>query len=211
MTELAESRRADAPAPRTRIGVVYGVIWVVSFVLGALFFRRRAAGRELVPDGPVLLVANHASYLDIPLVGSSLRRHVCYVARHTLADNPLLAWTMHRCGSILIRRDTPDRAAIGQMVGHLRAGDCVLIFPEGRRSRTGELLPFKGGAALVARRGGAPVVPVAIFGSGEALPPGRWPRPRPTGVRFGAPLEPGPDVLDRARRALEGLLAAGRP
>ena len=198
-------------APRTRIGLVYGLIWILSFLISSTLFRRRAVGRRNLPDGPVLLVANHSSYLDIPLLGASLRRHVCYVARHTLADSRLLAWTMDRCGAILIRRDTPDRTAIARMVAHLRAGDCVLIFPEGRRSRSGELLPFKGGAALVARRGGAPVVPVAIYGTGDALPPGGWPRPRATGVRFGTPLEPGPQVLDRAREELERLLALGRP
>lgn len=198
-------------AVRVRKGVVYRLLWGIARAASLLLFGLRVRGEERLPRGGVLLVANHASYLDIPLLGASLGRHVSFVARHSLADNPLLAWVMARCGAVLVRRDSPDRAALEEMLAHLEAGDCVAIFPEGRRSRDGRLGSFKGGAALVARRGGVPVVPVALFGTARAWPPGRLPRPARIGVRFGEPLDPGPDVLDRARAELERLLALGRP
>lgn len=197
--------------PRSQVGLVYAVLWCVAWAGFALFFRRRVAGAGSVPAGPALLVANHSSYLDIPLIGVSLRRHVCFVARDTLADSRLLAWIMRRCGAILIRRNSADRAALDAIVAHLRAGDCVVVFPEGRRSRDGSLQRWKGGAALAARRAGAPVVPVALFGTATAAPPGGRPHPGPTGVRFGDPLEPERDVLEKARDEVQRLLELGRP
>lgn len=177
-----------------------------------LMHRMRVEGRENVPDGPVVLLSNHQSFLDIPLVANALRhRHVCFVARETLARSRFLGWIMHHSGAVLIKRGGADRAALNEMVGHLRAGDCVAIFPEGTRSRDGSLGEFRGGALLAARRAGVPIVPTAIRGAVEAMPRSAvLPRPRRIGIRFGKPLDPRDEgTLERARSQILSMIGDG--
>ena len=187
--------------------------------------RLEVSGSDNVPSqGGILLVCNHQSFLDIPVVASGLSRHVAFVARDTLARSRFLSFWMRGAGTILVRRGAPDRAALEAMVDHLRRGDCVAVFPEGTRSMDGSLGSFRPGALFAARRAGVPVVPVGIRGAMHALPRGaRVPRPRRIGVRFGAPLDPlgasraggpgGPGgdeaLLERAHDAIAELIGDG--
>ena len=133
------------------------------------FFRMRVEGLENVPkEGGAMICANHQSYLDILVIGAAVPRHVTFVARDTLADWAWLAFVMRRCGAILIRRGTSDRAAIRAMSESMKAGGIVAIYPEGTRTLTGNLANFKGGAVMAARIAGVKLVPAGIRGAYQA-------------------------------------------
>jgi len=174
--------------------------------------RMQVQGKHHLPAGPVLLVSNHQSFLDIPLVANASRpRHVCFVARETLADSRFIGWIMHHSGAVLIKRGGADRAALTDMVAHLRAGDSVCIFPEGTRSRDGSLGEFKAGALFAAKRARVPIVPVGIRGGTDAYPrTAVLPRLRRIGLRYGKPIDSGAkDALDQARSAIQNMIGDG--
>ncbi|MSR61911.1 MAG: 1-acyl-sn-glycerol-3-phosphate acyltransferase [Planctomycetes bacterium] len=174
-----------------------------------LLHRFRAEGVEHMPrTGGVLIVANHQSYLDIPIVAAATPRHVAFVARATLARSRFLAFVMRESGAVLIQPNTPDRGALEAMIGHLQQGDCVAVFPEGTRTRDGRMGAFRAGAAVAARRAGAPIVPAAILGAFEAWPRSRkLPHPHRIRLRFGAPIAPGtPDAVEVAKQAIERMM-----
>lgn len=168
-------------------------------------------GREHLPlRGRVVLVANHQSFLDIPIVAAAAgRRHVAFVARDSLASFRPLAWLMRQCGAVLVRRGSADRAALKEMIAHLEHEDCLCVFPEGTRSEDGRVAAFRGGALIAARRARAPVVPVAIDGAFDVWPRGRrLPRRGKIRVRFGAPFDGTTgDALERAHAAVLAMLA----
>jgi 1-acyl-sn-glycerol-3-phosphate acyltransferase len=176
------------------------------------FFRMRVEGLENVPkEGGAMICANHQSYLDILVIGASVPRHVTFVARDTLADTAWLALVMRRCGAILVRRGTSDRAAIRAMSESMKAGGIVAIYPEGTRTLTGNVANFKGGAVMAARMAGVMLVPAGIRGAYQAWPKGRsFPLPRRIGVRFGAPIDPNlEDARDRLEAAVRTLMGDG--
>ncbi|MCA8952895.1 MAG: 1-acyl-sn-glycerol-3-phosphate acyltransferase [Planctomycetes bacterium] len=160
-------------------------VWAFSKV----WFRLRVEGREHWPtDGPVIVVANHSSYLDPPMVGISSPRWLLFLAQAGLARFGPARWWMARVGVTLIDRDAPSKEALRLLSDSLRAGHPVGIFPEGTRSADGAVGPFRSGAEFLVRRSRAPVLPVGIDGSHRAMPRTAWlPRPRKIVVRFGAP------------------------
>jgi 1-acyl-sn-glycerol-3-phosphate acyltransferase len=113
---------------------------------------------------------------------------------------------------VLIRPNTPDRAALEAMIAHLVAGDCVAVFPEGTRTKDGELGVFRAGAAIAARRAGVPIVPACIQGAFEAWPRSNaLPRPRRVRARFGEPLAgERENVMEEARARIAAMLAESR-
>jgi 1-acyl-sn-glycerol-3-phosphate acyltransferase len=178
------------------------------------YHRLFVTGREHLPRaGGLLIVSNHQSFLDIPVVAVGTPRHVAFVARSTLARSRFLSFLMRHSGSILIRPNTPDRAALEAMIAHLTAGDCVAVFPEGTRTRDGRMGHFRGGALVAARRACVPLVPACIRGAFEAWPRDRiLPLPRRIELSFAAPIPAdAPDALERARAAIAGMLGDGRP
>lgn len=162
------------------------LLWLVAAPL--LWFRRE--GHRLFPrTGPVLILANHASYLDPAVVGMSCPRQVHFVMRTSLQRGGITGWWLRNVQAIGIDRDAPTRAAIDVVVSALAAGRVVCIFPEGTRSRDGRVGPFKRGALVMLKRTGAQVVPAGVAGTWHAWPRGRkLPRPARCRVRLGAPL-----------------------
>lgn len=178
---------ATSPKPN----VVYRITKVVArFVLG-LICRIEVVGREKVPlEGPVIIAANHLSWLDPPAIGLVLPRPISYIARANLFDNPFLGWLLPRLYVIPVERGSGDLSAVKAAIRALRNGMAFGIFPEGTRSRSGKLQPFKTGTAAIAIRTGAPVLPVAVIGSDKIWPPGgKIHLGRKLKIVFGEPLD----------------------
>ncbi len=156
-----------------------------------LLFRLRSRGTEHVPaTGPVLLVANHTSLLDPPLVGGVCPRPLTFLAKAELFRIPLFGRFIRRLNAQPLRREGGDAAALRTALRVLKAGGALLVFPEGTRTdEEGRLGTPKPGAGMLAVLGGAPVIPVYIRGSGRAWPRGRrFPRATDVTVTFGSPL-----------------------
>jgi 1-acyl-sn-glycerol-3-phosphate acyltransferase len=164
-------------------------------------------GREHLPDrGPVLLVANHASYLDPPVISMATSRQVHFMAREEVMAVPVLGGLLRRCGVFQVRPGTADRAAIRRAMALLSEGRVVCIFPEGTRSDDGDLQSAQPGAALIASRSGAPLVPVAIHGTWDAYPRNsRWMKPARISVSFGPPVLLREEEGGRRSGELEGI------
>jgi 1-acyl-sn-glycerol-3-phosphate acyltransferase len=137
-----------------------------------LFFYVRTYGRENVPKkGPFLLISNHQSFLDPIFCGAPLRRQLFYVARSSLFKHWFMGWLISTVKTIPVRRGKPDFPAMRKVIGRLKQGRGVCLFPEGTRSSDGRIQTFMGGFGLLSRRGKAPIVPVVIDGAFEC-----WPR-----------------------------------
>lgn len=145
--------------------------------------RMRVYGLERMPaTGPVLLAANHVSYLDIFVLGMSSPRIVYFMAKKELFKPPILRWIMPRTGAFPVDRGAPDRGAIEVARDVLRAGEPLGIYIEGTRKRGGDLGEVKPGVAMIAAMTDAPVIPVCIYGTGQRNPLHR------VSVVYGEPL-----------------------
>lgn len=162
----------------------------IAIRLGAtLAFRTRYAGLENVPKtGPVLVVANHQSNLDPPLIGAGCRRHMNFLARQSLFRGPL-GPLIRSLDAIPLDREGFGLAGVKETLRRLKDGKMVLIFPEGTRTPDGEIHEFKPGFVSLAVRAKAAILPAAIEGAFEAWPRGKaLPRLRPVHVAFGKPI-----------------------
>ncbi|GAB4160566.1 MAG: lysophospholipid acyltransferase family protein [Planctomycetota bacterium] len=179
----------SGPAAVRRSPFLWALSKWIFLVFARLWLRVRIEGLENVPErGPVLLVANHSSYLDPPLVGVGLSRWVAYLAQAGLAKLRPMRWWLCKMGVTLIDRSAPSKDAIRLMAEILQQGGCVCVFPEGTRTSDGRIHEFKGGLRLLLLRSDAVVVPVGLDGPVRAFPRGAiLPRPRRCVVRYGAP------------------------
>jgi 1-acyl-sn-glycerol-3-phosphate acyltransferase len=139
------------------------------------------------------MVGNHNSNLDPPFIGGAIglhtRRPIHFMAKEEISRWPLVGWLARSSGVFFVRRGEGDRAAQRIAVEHLAAGRPIGIFPEGTRSRDGILREPKAGVALLAMRSGAPLLPVAISGSGKIFPGrSRWPHRTRVDIRIGTPF-----------------------
>jgi 1-acyl-sn-glycerol-3-phosphate acyltransferase len=192
----------------------------VRLALALSGIKYRVAGREHLPRArAAVYCANHQSNVDPPVLFSALhpRMHILY--KHEIDRIPVLARAFRMGGFIPIDRRRKESAmrSIDAGAESIRAGHSFLIFPEGTRSKTDELLPFKKGGFIMAIKSGAPIVPVAIEGGREAMQRGSAiVRPVRISIRIGAPIETAGvaledrDVLiERVRQAIKSLLAEG--
>ncbi|HEV2439437.1 MAG TPA: lysophospholipid acyltransferase family protein [bacterium] len=150
----------------------------------------RVDGREHEPaNGPVIVVSNHLSDLDPLVVGAALRRRVTFMAKHELFEVPGVGWWVSACGAFPVRRGAPDRQALRTALGILQRGGVLVMFPEGTRGRDRTLREPEPGAALLARRTGATLLPVAVLGTDIVLPrDAHRPHLGRISVRIGPPL-----------------------
>jgi 1-acyl-sn-glycerol-3-phosphate acyltransferase len=188
--------------------LVWRYLQIIARVGTTLMFDLKTYGRENVPkDGGVLLVANHQSYLDPVLVAVHLSRPVSFLAKSELFENPYFGWFIRKLHAFPVRQGDGDIGAVKEVIRRLEEGNALNIYPEGSRTKTGEIAPLERGVALVIRKAGVPVVPVAIHGSFAA-----WPKnkklfhPHPIRVKYGPPMNLGKKKGDEIVRELEGTL-----
>ena len=186
---MSDSPIVRTPKPSLTYRLVSGLL---VFPLFRFLFRGSTQGLEHVPrEGPLVVASNHGSHLDPPLLGHALGRPVAFMAKAELFAIPLLGAVIRACGAYPVRRGASDREAIRTATAKLEQGWATGVFLDGTRQANGRVNNPLPGAALLAARSGAPLLPVAIVNSHRALGSGRiWPRLVPLQLRVGAPIPP---------------------
>lgn len=151
------------------------------------YFRGRIYGAQKVPHtGPILVVSNHASYFDPPIVSSCVRRPVAYMAKEELFKVPILKQAIQLYGAYPVSRGKSDRTAIRAAMKYLEDGWAVGVFLEGTRTPDGRIADPKRGAALLAAKANAPLLPISLWGTEKIVQKGvLTPRRVPVTVRIG--------------------------
>ncbi len=183
--------------------------WGRAFVrLGGWKFR--VEGIENLPSGGAVLVANHQSVLDIPMLLSAFPRPVRFLAKRELGEIPLFGKAMAAAGNLFVDRQDPRDAVrmLREAGERLHDGGFVVVFPEGTRSGDGSIGAFRPGAIYLAQKSGAPVIPVYIDGGNRAIPKGSIRvHPAELLVRALPPLTPGGRGRGSKERIAESVRA----
>ena len=178
---------------------------------GAVIWNRlEIHGKEYIPRGCALIVvSNHASFLDPPLVGYACRPRILhFIARDTLFKPPFFSWLLPRLKAIPLDRNKGDIGAIKTAVHVLKQGKALALFPEGTRTEDGRLQEAKGGVGLIVARAETPVLPLYIEGSFDAYPKGaKWVRPAKIRVHIGPVIQP--EMLPRKENGKPDLRKVG--
>ena len=191
----------------------------VGLALGLAGIRYRVRGREHIPaNRAVVFCSNHESNVDPPVLFQALHKRLHVLFKAELTKIPVLGAVMLGGGFVPVERDRREAsmASIDRAAASIRDGNTFLIFPEGTRSKTAELLPFKKGGFIMAIKAQAPIVPVAVSGGRSAMRKGSWlVRPVMVDVKIGEPIETtGMSLDDRdelievVRRRIEELRRA---
>lgn len=203
---LAPSNPLALLTPRPSL--TYRVIsYLLVFPLYRILFRGRTNGNRNVPmEGALVVVANHGSHFDPPLLGHALGRPVAFMAKAELFRVPLLGPIIRACGAYPVSRGASDREAIRTAGDRLEEGWAVGVFIDGSRQDDGRVNHPQPGAALLAARADVPLLPVAILNSHRALGRGQGLlRAVPVHIRIGTPIPP---PASRRRVDLDASTAA---
>ena len=170
---------------------LYRVTWKLFRGVFWAFFGWKVYHPERIPaTGPVILASNHASFIDPPLVGCGVQRAIYFLARESLFSIPVIGPMIRALNSVPVDRDGGGGAGLKAILDRLHAGGCILLFPEGTRTSDGRLQAVRAGIGLTIIKSEAPVLPVRVFGTFEAL--GRHqsiPRPRRLIVKYGHTID----------------------
>ena len=198
---------------------VWKFLQAISRIMTTLLFDLKVYGAHRVPpEGGVLIVSNHQSYLDPVLLGVRLERPLSYLAKSELFKHKPFAWLIRSLGAFPVKQGAGDVGAMKETIARLQEGRALNIFPEGSRTEDGELLPIEKGVGLVIRKAKVPVVPVAIHGSFGAWPRDRMlPRAFPVRILYGHPIDMSAmdreqiiETIDQKIRELFAQLRDGR-
>lgn len=155
--------------------LVVAAFKAVTRILAKTYIRLQVEGLENVPDeGACLIITNHLSGLDPFVIGIPIDRTVYCLAKVELYQNAVLTWILNSLGYIPLDRSSTDIAAMRIVLRLLRNGEAIGISPEGTRSETGEMQPFGEGATKLALHARVPILPVAVYGTRELMPPGTY-------------------------------------
>jgi 1-acyl-sn-glycerol-3-phosphate acyltransferase len=193
---------------------VRGLVKVVIWPYMSVYHRLELQGRHNIPRrGPLLIVLNHASLLDVPLLMAvDPFPNTGTVVKASMFKIPVVSWLLRQWGAIPVERQGRDSTSVRAMLMHLRTGGVLAVAAEGTRTRTGHLEKINPVLARIAASADVPILPLGISGSFNALPPGRhFPRPTKILVRVGPPfrLPRGTEAdvaAERIRREIAALL-----
>lgn len=187
---------------------LYDMTGMATNLLCTCLFRWRVEGQENVPaTGPVIIAPNHLSNLDPPLIGTVLPRRAYFMGKEELFEAPIPRWFNPRIMAYPVKRGVPDRKAIRWTLRLLEMGEMVVVFPEGTRSRTGELQEPESGISYLILKSKAPVVPIAISGTNRLIVSCKpFPRFGRIQVRIGKPLT-FEEFYDNRSREVQTLIA----
>ena len=151
--------------------LTYNIFYNLAKLLARVFFRMRVVHPErMVESGPLILAVNHTSFFDPPLAGICSRRGVYYLARKTILKWPFFGPLFPAMNVIPVERDGNDMSALREVIKKIKEGNGVVLFPEGTRSKDGNIQPARAGIGFVIAKTGAPVLPMRIFGAYDAFP-----------------------------------------
>jgi 1-acyl-sn-glycerol-3-phosphate acyltransferase len=193
--------------------VAYKVARVLCRLYTTLRHDLHVTGLEHVPThGGVIIASNHQSNLDPVLLGTRLHRPLSFLAKSELFENRYFGWLIRNLNAFPVRQGEGDVGAVKETIRRLQEGHAINIFPEGTRSRDGELQEILPGIALIVRRAGVPVVPAVIDGSYDAMPPGsKMIRPAPIRVAFGPAMNvaglKGAQIVEKIDHTFHAMLA----
>ena len=167
--------------------------FTIRFLIRTLLWRwlrLQSRGAENIPaTGPVIVAPVHRSNLDAPLFSGCTRRRLRALGKESLFVHPVVAWVCAALGSIPLRRGEADREAMRSARAMLDSGEMVLVFPEGTRQQGNQVTGVFDGTAYLASKTGAPIVPVGIAGTEDALPAGaKFPKRVRTAIVVGEPI-----------------------
>lgn len=188
---LWKIRRVNPGAPLWRIVWWWFLRAILRMLLFAFYRHRWYAPRNVPDEGPVLLLSNHQSYLDLVLLGTGLgRRHFHSMARHTLFRNRFFSWLIRSLNAFEVDQSRGDIKAMRTAIERLKQGNLLMVFPEGKRTEDGRVHKLQPGIMLLIRRAKPIVIPAAVEGGFDV-----WPihASRPslrgrTAVKYGAPI-----------------------
>ncbi len=210
--------RGEVMSPTQR--VFYRIVRAVVVFVGKVYFRISVRGRHNVPaTGPFILSPIHRSFLDTPAVAAVTRRRMRYMGKESLWRSRFSGWFFTTAGGFPVQRGSADRDALRAGTEVLKRGEPLVLFPEGTRQSGPVVTPLFQGAAYLACRTGAPIVPVGIGGSEAAMRRGsKMIRPHKITIVVGEPLWPPPpgpsgrvprkaisDLSDRLAAAIQPL------
>jgi 1-acyl-sn-glycerol-3-phosphate acyltransferase len=179
----------------------------VGLALGLAGIRYRVRGRERIPKNrAVVFCSNHESNVDPPVLFQALHKRLHVLFKAELTRLPVLGAVMVAGGFVPVERDKREAsmASIERAAASIREGNSFLIFPEGTRSKTDEMLPFKKGGFIMAIKAQAPILPVAVSGGRTSMRKGSWiVRPVMVDVRIGDPVETEGMTLDQRDELIE--------
>jgi len=172
------------------MGLLYEWCVNMSRFAAESLFRLQIYGQEnIIEEGPALLAMNHQSYLDPPLAAICCHRQISFLARKTLLEIPLLGPLIKRLNVIPLDRDGGDASALKTVIRLLKSGGSTIVFPEGTRTRDGQMGPGQAGVGYIIAKTLAPVVPMRVFGAFEAFPrTAKLPKPGKITIVIGAPM-----------------------
>jgi 1-acyl-sn-glycerol-3-phosphate acyltransferase len=170
----------------------YKFMRMILQIMAVLMFRVRYSGQKNIPaEGSVLVVSNHQSHFDPPLVGIACGRHMNFLARGSLFNFGPFGRAINSLNAIPIDREGIGLSGIKESLKRLKRGEMLLIFPEGTRTPDGEIKPFRPGFTSLAVRSGAAILPVAIEGAYQCWPKTHtFPWPGKIRVHYGQPILP---------------------
>ena len=172
------------------LGMIYFIVRLFSLALSKYFWCRFEGKENLPAKGPFILAANHSSYLDPLLLGASTNHFLHFIVRDKLLNFPVVGWVLKRCCTIPIKRHGNNIGAIKDAVRVLKKGNVLAMFPEGTRTKDRKLKRAKSGVGMIVSMAKAPVVPVYIKGTFDALPRRlRTLKRLPVQIHIGKPID----------------------